>query len=115
MREITGMRQVRVRALGRSYRSIVSSMHHPRTAAAQAAQAGCVYEDTLFTARVLSIIASHDPTTPLFLSWTPHVAHVPLEVPQAYLDRFAHINVSSRRSYMAMVNYIDDQVYLLVL
>lgn len=69
-----------------------------------------MYEDALFTARVLSIIASHDPATPLFLSWTPHVAHVPLEVPQAYLDRFAHINVSSRRSYMAMVNYIDDQV-----
>lgn len=55
--------------------------------ALQASQTGCVYEDALFTARVLSIIEAHDPATPLFLSWTPHVAHVPLEVPQAYLDK----------------------------
>jgi arylsulfatase B len=71
---------------------------------------GCVYEDDLFTNRVLNIIAAHDPAQPLFLYWAPHIAHVPLEVPQAYVDKFSFINTSSRQLYMAMINYVDDQV-----
>jgi hypothetical protein len=43
----------------------------------------------IFVERVLAIINAHDPSTPLFLFWAPHIVHAPLEVPQAYLDKFA--------------------------
>ena len=76
----------------------------------QARQAGCEYVDDLFLRRVLDIIAAHDPSRPLFLSWTPHGVHTPLEVPQAYLDKFAFIEDPRRRLSAAMVNHVDDMV-----
>lgn len=44
----------------------------------------------------VTVIAQHEPSAgkPLFLStvdWASHVAHAPLQVPQEYLDRLAHI------------------------
>jgi arylsulfatase B len=71
---------------------------------------GCVYEDAKFTARVLEIINNHDPATPLFLFWAPHAVHVPLEVPSAYLAKFAFIDDPRRQFYAAMVNYIDEAI-----
>jgi arylsulfatase I/J len=80
-------------------------------ACSQANQAaGCEYEDAKFTRRVLEIVAQHDPAQPLFLFWAPHSVHVPLEVPTAYLDRFAFIDDPQRRSYAAMVNFIDEAI-----
>lgn len=79
-------------------------------ACSQAAQAGCAYVDDIFLAQVLSIIAAHDPATPLFLSWMPHGVHSPLEVPDAYLEKFAFIADPRRRAYAAMVNHVDDMV-----
>ena len=60
--------------------------------------ADCKYEDELFAERVLATIAAHDPATPLFLFWAPHIAHAPLEVPQSYLDKFAFIPDMNRRT-----------------
>ena len=36
----------------------------------------------------MSIIERHDVSQPLFLVYTPHVAHCPLQVPQDWLARF---------------------------
>jgi hypothetical protein len=41
---------------------------------------------------------------PFFLFWAPHIAHEPLEVPQAFLDKFAFIDTRPRQFYMAMVS-----------
>ena len=76
----------------------------------QAAPSGCEYEDDLFTARVLSLIAAADPARPQFIFWAPHSVHQPYQVPQAYVDRFAFIDVPVRRLYAAQVSYLDDQV-----
>ena len=72
--------------------------------------AGCKYEDELFVEEVLARIAAHDVSTPFFLFWAPHIAHAPLEVPQAYIDKFAFIEDKNRRLYAAMVNYVDGLV-----
>lgn len=71
---------------------------------------GCVYEDALFTARVLDAIASADPGAPFFFVWAPHAVHEPYEVPAAYLAKFAFIDVPVRRFYAAMLNHIDDRL-----
>ena len=76
----------------------------------QAAQANCSYVDDIFLRRVLDVIAAHDPSTPLFLSFTPHGVHTPLEVPQAFLDKFSFIDDPRRRLYAAMVNHVDTMV-----
>lgn len=72
--------------------------------------ATCKYEDELFVEEVLARIAAHDVTTPFFMFWAPHIAHAPLEVPQAYVDKFAFINDKPRQYYAAMVNYVDGLV-----
>ena len=67
------------------------------------------YQDDLFMSRVEEVIAnaSSSPDTPFFLFWAPHAPHDPYEVPQAYLDKFAAIDVQPRQYYTAMVNYLD--------
>lgn len=75
---------------------------------------GCVYEDALFTQRVLDTIAAADPSVPFFFVWTPHSVHEPYEVPQAYLDKFAFVDVPVRQYYNAMTNFIDDHIGLVV-
>jgi arylsulfatase B len=49
---------------------------------------GTDYEEYLFRDRVLSIIAAHDASQPLFLVYTPHIAHCPLQVPEDWLAKF---------------------------
>ena len=66
----------------------------------------CRYEDALFEERVLSIIDAHDlskPENPLFLFYSPHIVHEPLQVPQRWIDKFAFIEDDNRRRYHAMV------------
>lgn len=45
------------------------------------------YEEWKFEQQVLSIINSHDPSTPLFLNYDPHLIHEPLEVPEVYYNK----------------------------
>ena len=74
---------------------------------------GCKYEDELFLDFVLNAINNHntsDVETPLFLFWSPHIAHTPLQVPKLYLDKFAYVTDWRRRRYLAMVNYLDDGI-----
>eukprot|EP01006_Ploeotia_vitrea_P023287 TRINITY_DN55727_c0_g1_i1.p1 TRINITY_DN55727_c0_g1~~TRINITY_DN55727_c0_g1_i1.p1 ORF type:complete len:547 (-),score=22.30 TRINITY_DN55727_c0_g1_i1:33-1673(-) len=73
-------------------------------------RAGCVYEEQRFLDRAKMIIEKHDTTHPMFLFYAFHIAHTPLEVPQAYVDRFSFIADHSRRMYHAMVNWMDDAI-----
>lgn len=72
------------------------------------------YEEALFRDRLLKIVSNHDPSTPLFLYFAPHIVHMPYEVPQEYLDKFDFIDNRLRQVYHAMVNYLDDVVGELV-
>ena len=76
----------------------------------QAAQAGCTFQDEVFVRRITSILANLTPSAPLFLFWAPHAPHDPYQVPQAYLDKFAHIDQTERQFYAAMVSLLDDNV-----
>jgi arylsulfatase I/J len=73
---------------------------------------GTAYEEELFTNHSLSVIDAHDPAAgaPLFLFHAFHLIHTPLQVPQAYIDRFSFVDNSVRRHYAAMVNYMDEVV-----
>ncbi|XP_019856107.1 PREDICTED: arylsulfatase B-like isoform X2 [Amphimedon queenslandica] len=68
------------------------------------------YEEGLFKERVLDVVSNHDPSTPLFLYYAPHIVHTPLQVPDRYLKLFSFINDHDRQYYHAMVNYLDDVV-----
>ena len=71
---------------------------------------GTDYEEALFSVRLHKIITNHDPSTPLFLYYAPHIVHKPYQVPKSYLDMFDFIDNDLRRVYHAMVKYLDDVV-----
>jgi len=64
------------------------------------------YEDGLFLDRVLEILETHDPSDPLFLVWTPHNVHQPLQVPDAYLKKFDFITGISLFSHFTLVHFV---------
>jgi hypothetical protein len=56
-------------------------------------QSGCVYEDQLFTNKVMAAIENRSRSdNPFFIFWAPRVVHSPLQVPQPQLDHFAFID-----------------------
>jgi arylsulfatase B len=57
----------------------------------QTAQAGCAYEDDIFTNFTVAQIAANPPGTPLFLYFAPHNVHEPLEAPTAALEQFQFV------------------------
>eukprot|EP01064_Diplonema_japonicum_P008406 TRINITY_DN15861_c0_g1_i1.p1 TRINITY_DN15861_c0_g1~~TRINITY_DN15861_c0_g1_i1.p1 ORF type:complete len:522 (+),score=73.66 TRINITY_DN15861_c0_g1_i1:57-1622(+) len=74
----------------------------------QAQHRHCVYEEELFTNRVLNVI--NNPARPFFVFWSAHIVHNPYAVPQSYLDRFSFISDPLRRIYHAMTYYIDEAI-----
>ena len=72
------------------------------------------YEEALFRDHVLDVIKNHDPSTPLFLYYAPHIVHAPLQVPDKYVEKFSFIDDQHRQYYHAMVNYLDDVVGVVV-
>lgn len=75
---------------------------------------GTEYEEALFKKYLFDVVSNHNPSTPLFLYYTPHIAHNPLEVPKDYENMFSFIDDHDRRIYHAMVKYLDDLVGELV-
>ena len=71
---------------------------------------GTDYEEHLFEMHLMDVVNNHDPSTPLFLYYAPHIAHTPLQVPDSYLNKFSFIDDHDRQYYHAMVNYLDDVV-----
>eukprot|EP00940_MAST-03C_sp_MAST-3C-sp2_P003551 g3551.t1 len=78
------------------------------------------YEEDVFKAHALSLIASKENTTnPFFLFYAFHLLHTPLQVPESYLKRIDKIvkepfDSQNRRLYAAMVLYMDEAVGALV-
>ena len=82
---------------------------------------GC-YEEHLFKERVLKIIRDHDtakPENPLFLFYSFHLLHTPLQVPKAWLEKLDKlvaaaggkpIDSDNRRLYAAMTLYMDAAI-----
>ena len=73
----------------------------------------CEFEEALFTRSVQAVLEDHaanHSSEALFLVWSMHLVHMPLQVPQDYLDRFAYVDDPHRRLMHAMVAYLDDAV-----
>jgi hypothetical protein len=53
----------------------------------------CVFEEALLTHEVLQLVqAPNLADKPLFLFWAMHLVHMPLQIPDAWLAKFAHIS-----------------------
>lgn len=81
------------------------------------------YEEAMLRERALSVIRNHEASNPLFLFYTSHLLHTPLQVPQSYLQKVDKLvlekggqpfNTVNRRLYAAMTLYLDDTVGELV-
>eukprot|EP00931_Biecheleriopsis_adriatica_P007110 TRINITY_DN108425_c0_g1_i1.p1 TRINITY_DN108425_c0_g1~~TRINITY_DN108425_c0_g1_i1.p1 ORF type:complete len:684 (+),score=121.75 TRINITY_DN108425_c0_g1_i1:82-2133(+) len=81
------------------------------------------YEEAMLRERALSVIRDHDAASPLFLFYTSHLLHTPLQVPLSYLQKVDELVVekggrpystANRRLYAAMTLYLDDTVGELV-
>eukprot|EP00756_Hemistasia_phaeocysticola_P056821 Hpha_TRINITY_DN33465_c0_g1::TRINITY_DN33465_c0_g1_i1::g.848::m.848 len=71
------------------------------------------YSTELFTERAIGVIEEHAANhsdTPLYLYLAYQAMHSPLQAPQRWIDRFSHINDTSRRTVAAMVACLDDGV-----
>lgn len=70
----------------------------------------CVYEDELFLEHVMSTIQVHDVSDPMFLFWSLHTIHGPLQVPRKYYEMYDKVPDERRRRYLAMVRWMDHAV-----
>ena len=84
-----------------------------RRRAARATALERAQEDELL-AEALDVVATHDVSSPLFLFYSSHLVHMPLQAPSTYVDRFAFIANSYRRLNHAMGAYLDAAVGSLV-
>lgn len=68
------------------------------------------YATDLLGADAVRQIETHDGGKPLFLYVAFTAPHTPFQAPQPYIDRNAHIQDPTRRTYAAMITALDDQV-----
>jgi arylsulfatase A-like enzyme len=68
------------------------------------------YATTLIGQEAVRLIEQHDPNTPLYLYLAFNAPHSPYMAPKEYLDRFASIADVHRRTYVAMISALDDEV-----
>jgi len=71
----------------------------------------CTFEEALLTTEVKRVInESAGQPDPFFLFWSMHLVHMPLQIPDRFLQKFAFIPDTYRRSMHAMVDYLDGEV-----
>ncbi|MFO1305710.1 MAG: arylsulfatase [Burkholderiales bacterium] len=68
------------------------------------------YTTTLFGNAAVKLIEKHDPRVPLYLYLAFNAPHTPYQAPQAYLDRYKHIEDPARRAYAASISAMDDEI-----
>jgi len=68
------------------------------------------YSTDLIGKEAVRLIEARPAGKPLFLYVPFNAPHAPLQAPQEYLDRYAHIPAMQRRKYAAMVSCVDDNV-----
>lgn len=71
---------------------------------------GTGYEEYIFRNRMLEILHNHNASQPLFLQYDSKIAHYPMQAPVEYQKKFSFIEQDNRRTYHAMVNFLDDQL-----
>mmetsp|Transcript_61810 Transcript_61810/g.171314 ORF Transcript_61810/g.171314 Transcript_61810/m.171314 type:complete len:688 (-) Transcript_61810:103-2166(-) len=90
--------------------------------ASEEAHPAC-YEEHVFKEHALATVRSHDVSQPLFLYYSFHLVHTPLQVPKSYLAKIDQlvkeaggslISTTNRRLYAAMTHYMDTAVGELV-
>ncbi len=68
------------------------------------------YYTTLIGNEAVELIEQQDASTPFFLYFASLAPHAPYQVPAEYLARYEDVEDAPRRSYMAMISALDDQV-----
>lgn len=68
------------------------------------------YSTQLLAADAVRLIEKHDPAQPLFLYLAFNAVHAPLQAPEEYVNRYAHIKDKSRRTYAAMTTCMDNAI-----
>lgn len=68
------------------------------------------YTTNLLGDEAVKLINDHDPAKPLYLYLAFNAPHTPYQAPQEHLDRYADIADITRRTYVAMIAVMDDQV-----
>lgn len=68
------------------------------------------YTTTLFGDDAVRYIEQQDERQPFYLYLAFNAPHTPYQAPQAYIDRFAHIEDPTRRVYAAMVACLDENI-----
>ena len=76
------------------------------------------YEEDIFVDRALEIIKGHEAKDPLFLFYSSHLIHTPLQIPRKYHEIVTKLTAAkgkgrtydllSRKLYAAMVYYLDE-------
>ena len=65
------------------------------------------YMTDLFGNEISRLIRERDPSKPFFSYVAFTAPHTPLQAPQEYIDKYAHIEDEDRRIYCAMVEVLD--------
>lgn len=68
------------------------------------------YTTTLLGKDAAKLIEQHDPSKPLYLYLAFNAPHTPYQAPKEYIERFAHIEEPTRRTYAAMIACLDDEI-----
>jgi arylsulfatase A-like enzyme len=68
------------------------------------------YTTQLIGHDAVRLIEKHDTSTPLYLYLAFNAPHTPYQAPQAYIDRYKHIQDPTRRIYAGMVACLDDEI-----
>jgi arylsulfatase A-like enzyme len=68
------------------------------------------YATDLIANAAKNIIAGHDPKRPLFLYVPFNAPHTPLQAPEHYIDKYAHLPDQKQRIHAAMVACMDDAI-----
>lgn len=68
------------------------------------------YATDLIANAAVEFIAGHDKARPMFLYVPFNAPHGPLQAPESYIARYAHIEDKNRRVYAAMVTAMDDAI-----
>ena len=68
------------------------------------------YTTQLLGTEAVRVVEQADPKKPFFLYVPFNAPHTPLQAPEEYLAKYAHVADQKRRAYSAMVHCLDDQV-----
>ncbi|TLD71865.1 arylsulfatase [Phragmitibacter flavus] len=68
------------------------------------------YTTQLIGKDAAKLIETHDTSTPLYLYLAFNAPHTPYQAPQEYVDRYAHIEDPTRRTYAGMITCLDDEI-----